>query len=140
MKTLNFAISDILESIYASTAVMYLGARDNDRPPVIMHRDHAAALSRVIADAASAVSAAMIGRGVIDSSCDPDGGTVTFTIDDMADASRLRHVIANAIRLMTLHIVYSAAGITDGFLSIAQTCMSVDARHYRPATLTRHDC
>lgn len=139
MKTLNYTIDEILESIYAASAVMHLGARNNDRQPAIMHRDHAKALSRVVADAASVVVEWMEPAGVVDVSVDREADTIVFTLDDDADSGPLRHTIANALRLISMHIVYAAAGISNDFITIARMCTGTLARRHRPARMRLHE-
>lgn len=132
MKTLTIPIADILESIYAASALIHLGARHDQHPPAILHRDHAAALTRVIADALS-IAVSWIDDGVIHTH-HIDDTHIHLTVTDDPIADTLYGSLRQAIAMLTLHIACTASGLKTDLLAEARAALAT-TRLWQPATI-----
>jgi len=132
MKTLTIPIADILESIYAASALIHLGARHLAQPPAILHRDHAAALTRVIADALS-VAVTWVADGTIHT-YHIDDTHIHLTVPDDTLPDNLLNPMRQAIAMITLHIACTAAGLKTDCLATARAALAT-TRPWHPATI-----
>lgn len=131
-------IDQILESIYARTALTAIGAGAAgavDARPVVLQPDHAMALRRIITDAADWVACRLRPCGACGATHNPADDTLTIDFGPdgpplpapMMD-TLLREAVVNA----ALHITYAAAGIPSDHLMQADHTLAL----IRPARLT----
>lgn len=135
MKTITIPVSEILEQIYALSALHYIGHRQDQQKPAILHRDHARALIPVLRNAAIIVAAQAPGIHQCTFNADttnPADSTITLTADPAIPDAAITAAISDATALVTLHIAYGAAGIPSNLLDQALANLRQDRRPAAP--------
>lgn len=136
---MKIAITDVLDSVYAHSALMAIGSRNRpDRMPAILHRDHAEALARVVRDAAPCVAEWLAPAGVRGCAYRDAEGCIEF--DGLPDSTgaHAAGIVRNALVHAALHIAYGSAGIETAHIDTARRLAERLSATHRPVRATMH--